>query len=299
MQFDALIEGYLSYAAEVKRLTRRTIIDMKCTFHKALEFMEQIRPDRPLWELALDDYTRWIEHQRRGGDSAPSIGKRLCHVRGLINYAWRCGRAGRNVLEGFFIQDADRKNPPKVLTIEQAKLLIENCGVKNRVVRQKRVMILLLYGCGLRTQEICQLDISDVDRERQQLFIRKAKGDIQRYIPAPDGVWTELLAYLVERGGKRGALFLTAVKRRRISQKDVLDTVHEAAVRAGLSEITPKTLRHTFATHLMDAGVNLGVISSLMGHRSPQETGVYLHALAGRKEIAVNRLTFNTQKKEI
>jgi site-specific recombinase XerD len=62
-------------------------------------------------------------------------------------------------------------------------------------------------------------------------------------------------------------------------------------MRAGLSrDITPKTLRHSFATHLMDRGVDLGIIASLMGHRSPQETGVYLHVLPSRKARAVTHL---------
>lgn len=68
--------------------------------------------------------------------------------------------------------------------------------------------------------------------------------------------------------------------------------VSAAAQAAGLSGmVTPKTLRHSFATHLMDRGVDLAVIASLMGHRSPQETGVYLHALPGRRENAVKLLT--------
>ena len=67
--------------------------------------------------------------------------------------------------------------------------------------------------------------------------------------------------------------------------------MRDIARHAGLQKkVTPKVLRHTFATHLMDRGVALGVIASLMGHRSPAETGVYLHALPGKLEDAVDRL---------
>jgi site-specific recombinase XerD len=73
-----------------------------------------------------------------------------------------------------------------------------------------------------------------------------------------------------------------------VRHPNVGNAVRQAALRAGLSsDITPKTLRHSFATHLMDRGVDLGIIASLMGHRSPQETGVYLHVLPSRKERAV------------
>jgi integrase/recombinase XerD len=73
--------------------------------------------------------------------------------------------------------------------------------------------------------------------------------------------------------------------------------VRRAADRAGLSgEITPKVLRHSFATHLMDQGVDLAIIASLMGHRSPQETGVYLHVLGDQTTAAVAKLNQPTSQ---
>lgn len=158
-------------------------------------------------------------------------------------------------------------------------------------------MILLLYGCGLRTCELCGLDVGHVDQERGELKVLKAKGDRPRTVPIPDGVYTELLAYLLERGGKRGALFRTEAKRRRIGSHHVAAVVRDAARRAKLDgRVTARTLRHTFATHLMDRGVDLAVIASLMGHRSPSETGVYLHVLPQRRESAVRELEKEEQR---
>jgi site-specific recombinase XerD len=107
-------------------------------------------------------------------------------------------------------------------------------------------------------------------------------------VPIPPALMTEVLAYLLDRGGKRGALFRTAAKRRRLSCRDLCRIVRQASERAGLGKlVTPKTLRHSYATHLMDRGVSLAVIASLMGHRSPAETGVYLHVLGDRPRQAV------------
>jgi integrase/recombinase XerD len=101
-----------------------------------------------------------------------------------------------------------------------------------------------------------------------------------------------LLAYLADRKGRRGALIRTEQKQARFSAKNVCEVIHGAAQGAGLEvEVTPKSLRHSFATHLMDRGVDLAVIASLMGHRSAQETGVYLHGLPGRREAAVKLLS--------
>lgn len=120
---------------------------------------------------------------------------------------------------------------------------------------------------------------------------KRAKGDIERIVPIPEVVFTELLAYLHERKGRTGPLFVTEAKRRPIAQRLVGEAVHAAAVRAGITRrVTPKTLRHSFATHLMDRGVDLAVISKLMGHSSPTESGVYLHVLPGRQQEAVDCL---------
>jgi integrase/recombinase XerD len=110
-------------------------------------------------------------------------------------------------------------------------------------------------------------------------------------------VWTELLAYLIEEGHKRGPLLRTLAKRARISAVEVGEIVKAATERAEVTgRVTPRTLRHTFGTHLMDAGVDLAVIASLMGHRSPAETGIYLHVLPGKPQEAVRMLPIDEEE---
>jgi integrase/recombinase XerD len=179
---------------------------------------------------------------------------------------------------------------PKFLNLEEAEQLVHSTLTAGPTARRDRLVILLLYGCGLRTNELCALDVADINRERHELVVLKAKHDRPRSIPIPEALYTELLAYLLERG-KRGPLFKTMIKQRRLRDKDVCDIVTAAAERAGLRPgVTARTLRHSFATHLMDRGVDLAIIASLMGHRSPQETGVYLHVLPHRAEAAVSKL---------
>ena len=287
---DPLTEGYLSYLREVGRKAPRTVIDVRCTLKRAVDAFASRCPEMPLWKLTLEDYLHWFEAERSAGRSEGSLAKDASHLRGLLEYAWRSGRAERNVLDGLNLHARVKQHAPNVLTFEQAELLVRACPRTNAVERRDRVMILLLYGCGLRTAELCGLDVADVVRERQELTVRKAKGDRPRVIPIPDGVYSEMLAYLLDHG-KRGALFRTLQRARRIAEKDVCEVVRGAVGRAGLpASVTARTLRHSFATHLMDRGVDLAVIASLMGHRSPQETGVYLHVLPRRTTAAVRTL---------
>jgi site-specific recombinase XerD len=287
---DPLIEGYLSYLDKVGRKTARTIVDVRCTLRRVVVALERDRPGVNLWALTLEDFLHWLEAERRQGRTASCLAKYLSHVRGFLEYAWRSGRSTRNVLDGFSLQHTLRRTAPKSLTLEEAERLVHATSVAGPTARRDRLVVLLLYGCGLRTSELCALDVADVSRERQELIVRHGKGDRPRCIPIPEALYTELLAYLLDHG-KRGALFRTSIKVCRISDKDVCAIVSTAARRASLrSGVTARTLRHSFATHLMDRGVDLAIIASLMGHRSPQETGVYLHVLPQRPEAAVRTL---------
>lgn len=290
-RLDPWIEGYLAYLLEVRRKTKRTVTDVRCTLKRAREAFEASHPGQALWELELVDYLRWLERERRAGRSEACLTKYVSHLRGLLDYSWRSGRSDRNVLDGLSLQDRTSRRPPRVLSEPEAERLVAACSQATALDRRDRLIVLLLYGCGLRTAELCALRVQDVDRARQELFVRQGKGDRQRVVPIPDGVHTALLAYLLERGGRRGPLLRTEARRRPLTAKDVTGVVREVAARAGLEgPVTPRTLRHSFATHLMDRGVDLAVISSLMGHRSPSETGVYLHVLPGRAGAAVEQL---------
>jgi integrase/recombinase XerD len=292
---DPLIEGYLGYLDKVGRKTQRTIIDVRCTLRRAIARFEAARPGVALWHLQLEDYLHWLEAERQHGSTESSLAKYLSHVRGLLEYAWRSGRTERNVLDGFSLQHTQRRTVPNFLNLQEAERLVEATTAAGPTARRDRLIILLLYGCGLRTSELCALDVAHVNRERQELLILTAKGDRPRAIPIPEALYTELLAYLLEHG-KRGPLFRTSTRKRRLRSHDICEIVSEAATRAGLRDgVTPRTLRHSFATHLMDRGIDLAVISSLMGHRSPQETGVYLHVLPERPQAAVRKLAIGNQ----
>jgi len=297
-QLDPWIEGYLDYQLKVRRLSPRSIIDMRCTLKRAVTELEVSRPAVPLWKLTLEDYLQWLNQQREAGYSTQSLNKELSHLRGLLDYTWRSGRADRNVLDGLTLEDVPKAVAPRCLSLEQARQLIEKSGGSSREQRRDRLILLLLYGCGLRTGELCQLNLDDLDHQRQELRIRHGKGDRARNVPVPEAVWTHVLAYLAERKGRRGPLLRTWNKHVRLRAEDVCEVVTAAAKRAELNiELTPKMLRHSFATHLMDRGVDLAVIASLMGHRSARETGVYLHRLPGRAEAAVQLLTLRQQPK--
>ncbi len=289
--WDPWYDSYLQYRLHVEKKASKTVCDERCTLRRVCQWMHDHGVEKPLWHLSFHVYLTWLEAERQEEELCPSsLSKCVIHLNGFLKYSFNAGRSECNVLDGFSLQDAGHPDEPRYLTEEEARRLVEACPSKNAEERRERMIVLLLYGCGVRTDELCQLRLQDVDRERQELFIHRAKKDRQRTIPIPSVVYTELLAYLQERGGQRGYLFRSQ-KGRRVRSHSVCGVIERAAARAALDDgVTPKVLRHSFATHLMDRGVNLAVISTLMGHRGPQETGVYLHAKQQNKEAAVEHL---------
>jgi integrase/recombinase XerD len=281
MSLGPTIEGYLEYCRNVKKLTHNTVKDIKCGINRLVIYCKKAGVSKECWELTLPEYIRWINYCREEGHSPKHINKNLSHVRGLIGYVWRLEKVDRNVLEGYYIQDSDQRKEVDVLTVEEARRIVNAFSVNSRDERRNRLIMLLLYGCGLRNGELCGLSVQDIDQERREIKVT-GKGK-ERVIPVMDGVYTEILAYLHDRRTSKGPMFKTLIKKTRLRINDVIKIVDEASKRAGLNKRpTPKSIRHTFASHLADRGVDIAVIAKLMGHRSPRETSVYLHASKDR-----------------
>jgi integrase/recombinase XerD len=132
------------------------------------------------------------------------------------------------------------------------------------------------------------LDVEDVDFEESTIFIRYAKRDKQRMVPLHDRARDVLEAYLGDRSS--GPLFLSG-QGCRISNRRLRTLVKELGQRAGLKkDLHPHTLRHTYATLLREAGVELGDVGNLLGHASLDTTRIYDHMSMARKRLAVEKL---------
>ena len=170
---------------------------------------------------------------------------------------------------------------PVVLSAEEVRRLI-----KAPKLLKHRVLIGLLYGCGLRCFEVRNITLADLDFDRKLLHVRKGKGRKDRYLPLCDLLIRGLKA-LIESEKPDNWLFSgkQAVEGRaggsfdsRYSQKGVQWAVNEARKAAGiLKPMTVHTLRHTYATHLLEEGLDIMSIKDLLGHESIDTTLVYLH----------------------
>lgn len=173
------------------------------------------------------------------------------------------------------------KKLPVVLSAGEVKRLL-----KAPTLLKHRLLIALLYGCGLRCFEVRNLKLADVDLERKMLHVRKGKGKKDRYVPLCDLLIKGLKAYIQAEcphdwlfsgkqpvEGRAGGAFDS-----RYSQKGVQWAVNQARKAAGiLKPMTVHTLRHTYATHLLEQGLDIISIKELLGHECIDTTLIYLH----------------------
>jgi integrase/recombinase XerD len=168
------------------------------------------------------------------------------------------------------------KKLPIVLSPEEVARLIEAT-----VNPMHRTVLMLLYGTGMRRTEASQLKVSDIDSQRMVLHIRQGKGARDRDVPLSGKLLQALREYWRWKKPKNFLFPSSAGHRGQeqpISDKTVWHVCKGAAVRAGIQKkIGPHTLRHSFATHHMEAGTDLRTIQLLLGHADLKHTTVYLH----------------------
>jgi site-specific recombinase XerD len=222
-----------------------------------------------------------------GAGAAPAtVARKLAAIRGLYGFLVRTEKAGSNPAE--LVSSPKRSEKlPHVLTTEQMRSLLERIPARTPLELRDRAMLELAYSCGLRCEEIVNLDEGALDFETEQLRVL-GKGQKERLLPVGEPAQRALRRYL-DKGRRalavdprEGALFLSK-SGRRLSNSDITRRLglwtREAALAAGVS---PHSLRHSFATHLLEGGADLRTIQELLGHASISTTQVYTRVDAAR-----------------
>jgi integrase/recombinase XerC len=200
-----------------------------------------------------------------------SVARKLAAVRSFFRFLVRRGVLESNPAR----QVAAPRLPRKLVTflpIDEAAVMMDAPGARVR----DHAILEMLYASGLRVSELAGLDLSDVDRAAGTVRVL-GKGNKERVVPFGGGAAGALEAYLAERGGGPGPLFRNA-RGGRLGVRSIHTIVRRRARAVGIGRrVSPHTLRHTFATHLLDAGADLRLIQELLGHQRLSTTQRYTH----------------------
>ncbi|HLS04472.1 MAG TPA: site-specific tyrosine recombinase XerD [Actinomycetales bacterium] len=287
-QLSGELEQYLAHLGVERALAANTLNAYRRDLSRYIAFLNGRGKNR-LDEVVEADVADFITAVRMGKDgaaplSASSAARCTVAVRGWHKFA---------LLEGLIETDvakevrppAQPKRLPKAVSIADMQKLLAAAAVSdNAIGLRDRAILELLYGTGARISELVGLDVDDINlADREFATVRLlGKGGKERVVPVGSYALAAVDAYLVRArpklaaaGRGNSALFLN-VRGNRLSRQSAWAVISAAAERAGLdSRISPHTLRHSFATHLLSGGADIRIVQELLGHASVTTTQVY------------------------
>ena len=286
MSLERQIESYLRQLAIERGLAKNTLSAYRRDLRNYREFLTKAKVENfsEVSELHVAEYAQSLSQLR--GLSSASIARMLAAVRGLHKYLMSENQVAQDVASSIKPPKASRRLP-KAISVAEIERLLEAAGpaaeaadaVASVRVRD-RALLELLYATGARVSEVVNLDLDDlIDPTLVRLF---GKGSKERIVPVGGYAQRALQAYLVRirpglvtLGKGTPALFLNQ-RGGRLSRQSAWQIISDAASAADLQgEISPHTLRHSFATHLLEGGADVRVVQELLGHSSVATTQIY------------------------
>ena len=275
-------EGFLDYMTAERGVSPLTVAAYRSDLAQFAEFLDQRHGGQPeLRSVDGEAVSEYVLHLKERGYSDSSRARKVASVKSFFGFLLDEGVVDKDPTENVGSPRLGR-SLPEVLTEEQVETLLDAARGHAPEERRDRAMMELLYATGMRVTELVSLDLDDIDVTAG--YVRCfGKGSKERLVPlhaAAVGVvkdylerWREVLA--TPRSGK--AAFLNA-RGARLTRQGFWTILKRLAARAGIEgKITPHTLRHSFATHLLRGGAPLRHVQELLGHADIATTQVYTH----------------------
>lgn len=276
---DRLLDTFESYLLVERGMSPNTLVNYRMDVEKLVGYLEN--SGKTLAEATTDDLRQFIGELIDLGIAERSRARIVSGVRTFFRYMR---------LENYMDDDpaAMLETPkvgmylPEVLTLDEIDAMIAAIDPSKEEATRNRAIIETLYGCGLRVSELVNLEISRVFMTEGYLIVT-GKGNKERMVPMSQNSIDEINAYLADRlmldikPGEENILFLNR-RGHRLTRQMIFTLVRQLADAAGINRvISPHTLRHSFATHLLEGGANLRAIQMMLGHENLSTTQLYLH----------------------
>jgi integrase/recombinase XerC len=274
--------AFISYLATERNVSPHTIDAYQSDLGQFTEFVRQERGGtagaRDVDHLLI---RRWMAQLHKDHRKS-SIGRKLAALRAFFKYLVREGRLAKNPAE-LVSTPKKEKRVPFHLTIDEVTALVESPRDSDLLALRDRAILETLYSCGIRVSELTGLRVGAVDLEEGLVRVL-GKGGKERVVPVGRQARRAIAAYLLARNDPpHDAPFLLNARGGRLTSRSVARTVDKYILKlATIKKISPHTLRHTFATHMLEAGADLRAIQELLGHASLSTTQKYTHVSIDR-----------------
>lgn len=299
----SILRRYNQYLQLEKSLSPNTLEAYQNDLNHLLEFLQE--KNLCYKNVTIEDLQHFCAVLIDLGISARSLARTLSGLRSFYRFLLLEGEVENDpteLLEGPKIA----RHIPDVLTVEEIDRMISCIDLSKQEAQRNRAILEVLYSCGLRVSELCQLKLSSLYLDEG--FIRvEGKGNKERLVPISEKAIKELNFWFSERvhipikPGNEDYVFVSFRRGGALTRVMVFYIIKKLAERAGIHKsISPHTFRHSFATHLLEGGANLRAIQSMLGHESIGTTEIYTHIDTARiREEILNHHPRNINKKEI
>lgn len=270
-------ENFLQYCRFEKTLTNQTIQDYKEDF---LQFQRYYPDKKELTDLNKNDLNDFSYDQALNGLSPATIARRIATIKNFYMFLESDNLAKGIISEEITIPKKD-KTLPQVLSEEEINQLLNAPDLTSEKGIRDYAVLEILYSCGLRVSEAANLQINQIN-EQEEIINILGKGKKERIVPIRKSALKAVKTYISEVRNKHLVIDKKAVfidkNGKRMSRQALYNIVINNAKLAGIQkEIHPHTLRHSFATHLLDNGADLRVVQELLGHTNIGTTQIYTH----------------------
>ncbi len=277
---DSVLRRYVQYLCLERSYSKNTLDAYRRDLQKLLVFYADNHIDYRM--VTLEQLDQFAGQLREEGIQARSVARILSGVRSFYRFL---------TLEKEVEQDPTEllespqigKHLPEVLSVEEIDSIISVIDVSKPEGIRDRAIIEVLYGCGLRISELCNLRISQLYLEDKYIRV-KGKGSKERLVPIEGVAIDRVREWLVTRMGykvkpsEEDYVFVSLTRGSRLSRISLFVYIKDYAERAGIKKnISPHTFRHSFATHLLEGGANLRAIQMMLGHEDISTTEIYMH----------------------
>ena len=243
-------------------------------------------------ELGPRDLRRYAAVLSERGASRATVARKLAAIRSFYRRQLERGAVAASPADLVATPKRDAYLP-RVLKPAEASALVDSVPPSDPLAARDRALLELAYGCGLRAEELVNLDVADLDADAEEVRVT-GKGGRTRVMPAGEPAWRALHRYLelgrprlVGGDGRREPALFVSKSGRRLSTSDVRRRLARWARRVALppdfpAGLSPHALRHSFATHLLEGGADLRSIQELLGHATISTTQTYTRVESGR-----------------
>jgi integrase/recombinase XerD len=286
------VQEFIDYLVAERGLSLNTTEAYARDLRRLREYSEEYSK-KSLLELEGKDISHYIWHLNASGYSSTSVARALAAIKSFFNYLYR-NRLISQLPTSSLQSPKLPKKLPSVLSAEEVTRLLESITVADALTCRDRAMLEVLYGAGMRVSELVGLRVEDICLELSYLRCH-GKGNKERIVPLGKTAIGYLKQYLdyyrpILQAGFDSEVLFVGSKGNKITRQFFWRKLKEYGIKAGITKkISPHTLRHSFATHLVEGGADLRSVQEMLGHADIATTQVYTHVSGARLKAVYNR----------